>query len=357
MMKTFTIAFILVAAFCTASMAQTPKETAHEKGVQAVKLEDEGKFDEALKLLDEAQKLDPDNIVYPYEASYCYYSQEQYQKVVDALEKLKDRPDSFDRLYELLGNSYDVLKQSDKAIAIYEEGLKKFPNSGVLYLERGTMPLTRKDYNEAIKYFEKGIEVDPKFASNYYWAAKLYCGSDASMWGMMYGEIFMNLERNSKRTGEISKLLFDTYKKNITFPAPDKISVAFNKQTVISIDDSKNIKMPYSMNYEMSLSLGVAGEKTIDLNSLDRIRQNFIKFYTEKGFDKEKPNVLFVYQNQITQANQMEAYNHWLLMKGDDAAFNTWQAANKDKWDSFIKWYTANPLKLDAEHRFHRDMY
>jgi len=356
-MKTFTIAFILVAAFCFPSLAQTPKETAHDKGVQAVKLEDEGKFDEALKLLDEAQKLDPDNIIYPYEATYCYYSQEQYQKVVDALEKLKDRPDSFDRLYELLGNSYDVLKQSDKAIAIYEEGLKKFPNSGVLYLERGTMPLTRKDYNEAIKYFEKGIEVDPKFASNYYWAAKLYCGSEAPMWGMMYGEIFMNLERNSKRTGEISKLLFDTYKKNITFTSSEKTTISFNKDNVVKIQDGGKIKMPYSIIYEPTMGIATVGEKAIDLNSLDRIRQNFLKVYNEKGFDKEYPNVLFSYQNQITTANNMEAYNHWLLMKGDDDAFNTWQTANKDKWDSFIKWYTDNPLKLDAEHRFHRNMY
>jgi len=356
-MKTFTISFILVAAFCAASLAQTPKETAHEKGVQAVKLEDEGKFDDALKLLDEAQKLDPDNIVYPYEATYCYYSQEQYQKVVDALEKLKDRPDSFDRLYELLGNSYDVLKQSDKAISIYEEGLKKFPNSGVLYLERGTMPLTSKDYNEAIKYFEKGIEVDPKFASNYYWAAKLYCGSEASMWGMMYGEIFMNLERNSKRTGEISKLLFDTYKKNITFTSSEKTTISFNKDNVVKIQDGGKIKMPYSIIYELTMGIATVGEKAIDLNSIDRIRQNFLKVYNEKGFDKEYPNVLFSYQNQITTANNMEAYDHWLLMKGDDAAFDTWQAANKDKWDSFIKWYAANPLKLDAEHRFHRNMY
>jgi tetratricopeptide (TPR) repeat protein len=356
-MKTFTVTLVLISAFCFSLLAQTQKETAHEKGVEAVKLEDAGKFDDALKLLDEAQKLDPDNIVYPYEMTYCYYSQEQYQKTIDILEKLKDRPDSFDRLYELLGNSYDVLKQSDKAIAIYEEGLKKFPNSGVLYLERGTMPLTRKNYNEAIKYFEKGIEVEPKFPSNYYWAAKLYCGSENPMWGLLYGEIFINLERNSKRTGEISKLLFDTYKKNITFSPPDKTIISFSKQNIIKIEDGGKIKMPYSIIYEPTMAIATAGEKVIDLNSLDRIRQNFLRFYKEKGFDKDYPNVLFAYQNQITLANNMEAYNHWLLMRGDEAEFNTWQAANKDKWDGFVKWYMANPLQLDAEHRFHRNLY
>jgi len=51
---------------------QTDKEKALEKGKQAVKLEDEGKFEEAIKLLDEAQKLDPDCISYPYELAYSF---------------------------------------------------------------------------------------------------------------------------------------------------------------------------------------------------------------------------------------------------------------------------------------------
>lgn len=356
-MKPFFVTLILIFSFFFNSFGQTAKETAHEKGKQAIKLEDEGKFDEALKLLDEAQKLDPDNIIYPYEMTYCYYSQEQYQKAIDVLEKLKDRPDSFDRLYELLGNSYDILKQSDKAIAIYEEGLKKFPNSGVLYLERGTLPLTAKNYNEAIKYFEKGIEVEPKFPSNYYWAAKLYCASENPVWGIIYGEIFMNLERNSKRTGEISKVLFDTYKRSITFPSSGKMAISFSKQNTMTTDDVKTVKLPYGMVYELSISLAAAGENNINLNSLDRIRQKFLKYYDEKGSNKKYPNVLFDYQDQITQAQTMEAYNHWLLMKGDEAEFNTWQAANKDKWDAFVKWYMANPLQLDAEHRFHKNMY
>ena len=197
--------------------AQSAADTAHQKGVEAVKLEDAGKFDDAMKLLNDAIKLDPHNIDYPYEMTYCYYSQKQYQKVVDVLEKLKHNPDSFDRLYELLGNSYDLLGNSDKAIATYRDGLKKFPNSGVLYLEMGVIPLFKKDYNSALNYFEKGIEVQPDFPSNYYWAAKLYCGSDDKVWGMLYGELFINLERNSGRTAEMSKLLYDTYKTSITY--------------------------------------------------------------------------------------------------------------------------------------------
>lgn len=353
--KTFTIATIVL-LFCLASRAQTPKETALAKAKEAIKLEDDGKYDEALKLLAESHKLDPDDITYPYETVYVYYVQEKYQTVIDELSKLKDRPDSFDRLYELLGNSYDILKQPEKAIAIYEEGIKKFPKSGVMYLERGVLPLTEKKYDEALKYFEKGIEVAPNFASNYFWAAKLYCNSEEPMWGVMYGEIFINLERNSKRTQEISKLLFDTYKDKIRFNGGGKISVSFSKQNIVITNPDGKFKMPYSMIYEPTIGIAVSTETVIDLNSLDRIRQNFLKFYMQK-FDKEYPNVLFTYQQKMASADQMEAYDHWLLLKGDEDAFTAWQSANKTKWDDFIKWYTANPMQLDETHRFSRSMY
>lgn len=348
---------LLLSLFFFIALAQTAKETAKAKGKAAVGLEDEGKFDEALKLLTEAQQLDPQEIAYPYEMTYCYYSQEQYQKVIDILGKLKDSPDAFDRLYELLGNSYDILNQTDKAIVIYDEGIKKFPKSGVMYLERGSIPLAAKRYGEALNYFEKGIEVDPKFPSNYYRVTLIYCKSDEPMWGMMYGEIFMNLERNSKRTAEISKLLFDTYKSRIKFNSPDNTTISFSKNNIIASGGSGAIKLPYSIIYEPVMAFATISVKEINLNSLDKIRQSFINFYYDKGFDKKFPNVLFEYQRQIVLANQMEAYNHWLLMKGDEDAFNTWQAANKTKWDDFIKWYTANPLKLDDSHRFYRNMY
>lgn len=41
----------------------------------------------------------------------------------------------------------------------------------------------------------------------------------------------------------------------------------------------------------------------------------------------------------------MEAYNHWILMKGDEDAFGIWMNSNKEKWDNFVKWFTDNGLK------------
>lgn len=342
--------------------AQTNAETALQKAKDAIKIEDEsGKYNEAIALLQEAQKLDPDNINYPYEVAYAYSTKKEYKKAADILEQLINRKDAFARVYQALGNAYDEQGKPDKAIETYEMGLKKFPNAGELYLEMGNMKLNKKEYDNALPYYEKGIEVNPQFPSNYYWAAKIFCGTTEKVWGMIYGELFMNLERNSKRTAEISKLLFDTYKSQIKFKLDSSISVSFSKNATINIDalkDPKQFKMPFGMGcYEIGLTIAVIGEKQIDINSLDRIRTRFLDNYFKNSNATTYPNILFDYQQKVKAVGHFEAYNHWILMKGNEDAFNEWKGANETKWTEFTQWFTDNKLQLDANNKFYRAQY
>ena len=74
-----------------------------------------------------------------------------------------------------LGDVYkrQALNDTKEAEKIYKKGIKKFPNSGPLYNEYGELLLGQKDYN-AIKQWEKGIEVNPGYSKNYYNACKYY---------------------------------------------------------------------------------------------------------------------------------------------------------------------------------------
>ena len=362
MTKTFkTIGLLLFITAGQIAFGQTNKEKALAKGQEAIKLMDEGKFAESIKLLEEAQKLDPDRLDYPYELAYAYYLKEDYKAAIKILERNKSHKDATEKLFQLLGNSYDVLGDSAKAFEAYNEGLKLFPNSGMIYLEKGNVHWNRKEYGKALSFYEKGIEVDPGFPSNYYRATRVYCGSTEEVWGMIYGEIFMNLERNSKRTAEISKLLYDTYKSEIKFSSDTSFSVSFSKNATINVsdlDDPGKMKLPFGVGvYEPTLMFSMLSAKSIDINSLDKIRTSFVDNYFNNGHDKNYPNVLFAYQKKVKDAGHMEAYNHWILMKGDEDGFDQWQSANMDKWDSFVKWFSDNGLKVDNTNKFYRGQY
>jgi len=338
------------------------KEAAIELKRKAFDLEDnQGKYDEAIKLLEAAQKLDPENSTYTYEIAYAYSGKKEHKKSSDILEKILNKNDAYGRYFQQLGNEYDYQGLPKKAIETYEKGIKKFPNYGGLYLERGNMFLPENKYAEALPYYEKGIELDPKFASNYYWASKIYCSSTESVWGLIYGEIFINLEQTSKRTTEISKKLFETYKKNISLESDTSFGVTFSKNNIINLSDLKDVtkfKLPFGTGcYEFLMITAIFGEKSINLRSLDSIRSRFIKNYFSKDFPQKYPNVLFDYQKKIKEAGHFDAYNYFILSGGDTESFQDWIKNNKEKWTNFTVWFSKNELKLDDLHRFYRKQY
>lgn len=336
----------------------TNEEKAYAKGMEAIKLMDNGEFDKSLILLEEAKKLDPKTIDYPYEIAYLQYLKKDFKNSIKTLESLTKHSDVNDKVYQLLGNSYSMNEQREKAIETYEKGLKKFPSSGNLYLERGNMEMFIKEYGKALGFYEKGIELDPKFPSNYYWAAKIYCSSTEEVWGLIYGEIFMNLERNSKRTAEISKLLFDTYKSEITITGEsakiDFCNVVMNVDDIVGKD---KIKFPFCMVFGQVFIMSIIGIETININSLDEIRTSFVENYFLMGHNKTHPNILINYQDQILKLGHSEAYNHWILMNGDEVGFDKWQSANKVKWDNFVKWFNDNGLKVNDTNKFYSGQY
>ncbi len=355
---------VLVSFFSSSAYSQTDKEKAMKKTLEAIKLMDKGKIKESLKLLGEAEKLDPDEPDIKYEKAYAYYISQEYKKAIKVLKKLVNHKNANDRYYQLLGNSYDLVKQKKKAIETYDEGLEKFPNSGKLYFEKGVVLLFDKKYNGALNSFENGIKVDPKHPSNYYWAAKIYCSSSEKIWGVLYGELFMNIERNSKRTVEMSKILYDTYVEAIEV-TDSGANVSFSKVNTVSIGDNLgNIKLPFGiLVYEPTMALAVAtainieNKGKVNLKSLSSTRAKFVELFFGNEKNEKYTNILFDYQKKLADKGYLEAYNHWIMMKGDEDAFDAWYEKNKEKYNAFADWFNSNPLKVDDENKFHRSQY
>ncbi len=356
------IAFtVILVVYGAALCGQDNKELAQDKKMKAIELMDNGQTNEAVKLLEEAMTLDPDNFEYEYEIGFAYYIKKDLNNAIAVFKKVLAYPDATDQCYQMLGNLYDIRGNSSKALKLYDEGLKRFPGSGRLYLEKGNVYWIQKKFNEALVFYEHGIETDPAYPSNYYRATLIYLGSTEKLWGMIYGEIFMNLERNSKRTEEISRLLYDSYKTQIEFTSDSSVKVSFSKNNMISLEDLKNLenfRLPYGVGvYEPTLLLAIDGEKQMDINSLDRVRRRFITEYYNSGHDKDYPNVLFDFQKQLLDSGHLEAYNHWILLKGEEDGFIEWQNADYEKWRSFVEWFENNRLILDQESKFSSRQY
>ncbi|WP_374463875.1 tetratricopeptide repeat protein [Chryseobacterium sp.] len=321
----------------------------------AVKLIDEEKYDDGIAILRECEKKDPQDYTYPYEIALAYIRKEDYKSAILLLEKIKDYPNIDDYYYALLGNAYDYADNPEQAIKTYDEGLKKFPSSGKLYLEKGVVLELQKKITQAIENYERGIKAQPSYPSNYYRVAKLFLNSNNMLYGLVYGEIFLNLERTTSRSQEMSQLLYDGYKKAVKFK--DKSTTVDFCQAFITIkkDSKPTDPLPFCLLYSGYFALATVDKKEINLETLSDIRKKALKEYLKH---KNNPsNVLLNYQQIMDDNNLFNAYNYYLFQIGDQEAFKSWLINNKAEYEKFVDWYTkdTNILKIDKKNLYIAD--
>jgi tetratricopeptide (TPR) repeat protein len=342
--------------------AQTDIEKAQQMLEEAVEIMDNGDPDKAIGILKKARTYDAKNYIYDYEIAYALYLKHDFK---EALKTMKYVTYGFsnitDQCYQLLGNLYDISGNSKKAVKTYDEGLKKFPNSGRLYLEKGIVYLIQKKYIDALTQFEQGIKVEPTFPSNYYRATQLYCSSSEAVWGMIYGELFMNLERNTRRTDEISNLLYTTYLNKIEIKDKE-ITVQFSANNTIYVNaetfTAETFKLPFGVGfYEPAIVVALIDINQLNMSELSKVRDRFLVYYEQEEVIRKYKNALFDHHLKMREYGHFEAYTYWILMMGNEKEFDEWHALHQEEWQMFVEWFGANPMRLDVNSIFHRYDY
>ena len=294
----------------------------------------QGDYPNAVLVLNRALQVQPNDLELNKDLAFTYYMQRNYVKALAVAKPLPDRADSDVQSFQILGLVYKALEERKECEKLYKAGLKKFPNSGVLYNEYGEMLWTKQDYS-AIKYWEKGIEVDPNFSGNYYNAAKHYYLTYDKVWSLIYGEIFLNLESYSKRTAEIKDLLLDGYKK------------LFADVNLLSKQETKN---PFVASYLATMSKnGSQVQQGITPESLTVLRTRFVLDWFDKEADKF-PFRLFEYQRQLLKEGMFDAYNQWIFGAAQNLpAFQNWTSAHSTSYNQFTGFQKGRVFKLPAK--------
>jgi tetratricopeptide (TPR) repeat protein len=340
--------------FVQTTFGQSNVELAKSKALEAYQFEAKGKVEEAIKLLNEAIKLDPSNIDYPIRIACGYTFKNDYNNAIKILDELTKHKNVNDMVYQDLGNNYHYKGSAKKAIKTYNKGLTLFPNSGKLYCEIGNVYNLENKYYIGIDFYEKAIKVEPTFVPSYYRLSKIYCiGTTLPIWGFLYGEIYMNVEDEEEELNlEISHILFRTLKYSIIF---DKDSL--KKVGIYDYRHSKDKNFNFGIWYEDLFRKSITKETKIDIASLNTIRTKFLDLYNTENVSKKYANALIEYQNKVKNAGHFEAYNYWLFRHGDVKEFEKWQKENKQKWDSFIEWFKQNKIQISNENKFFKDQY
>lgn len=80
------------------------------------------------------------------------------------------------RLHYLFGkaNAYDQAGLSDRSIQVYEEILKRLPDSIPVLMNLGGIYFRSRRFEKAVPYYEKVIRINPRHYQGHYWLAVCY---------------------------------------------------------------------------------------------------------------------------------------------------------------------------------------
>jgi len=95
----------------------------------------QGDYTNAVIVLTHALQKDPDNLEILKDLAFTYYMQRDYPQALNTARPLPERSDADVQSYQILGLVYKALENRNECEKLYKDGLKKFPNSGVLYNE------------------------------------------------------------------------------------------------------------------------------------------------------------------------------------------------------------------------------
>ncbi|MDH5366335.1 MAG: hypothetical protein OEW67_05065 [Cyclobacteriaceae bacterium] len=355
-MKKYLLAIFIVGLIIQA-YAQENKDKAIELKNRAIELMDNGEFEESLKLLEEAKQQDNSNINIPYETAFAYQLMKKYDMAIEIAKPLLKHADVNDQVYQLIGNCYDLMGDKGKAIKYYDKGLKKFPNSGKLYLEKGVVIASQNNWMEALDIWEQGIIADPLHSSNYYYASQVLSQTNEKIWGIYYGEMFINLESNSARTNQISELLFNTYQQCLPINNNNWGLDFSRKATNIVLGSIKDFKLSFETVHNLAMEQGYKNVSAdFNIQNLVKIRRQFLIKWNE-DYANQYSNLIFDYHNLLIQNEFFDAYYYWIFKEGRKDEFDSWVIANNKLFDDFTSWFNENKMFFNDRNKTNRYSY
>jgi len=310
-----------------------------------------GNLAQAIAIYQQAIQLAPGQMVLHRELGRCYYMMGNYEESKNVLDPIITSGDADDQTYQAMATCLKLSGDKKKAKAMLQKGIEHYPHSGLLYHDMGKLYDDDNETVYALETWLDGIQADPAYHVNYYEAARTYMGTNKTTWAIIYGEIFVNIERETPRAQETKAMLMEAYKQlfgNMTTgdDMPKyKAGKAGNNNNTVTFEEA--VRSTY-------LKLAPVVSDGITEESLAMLRARFSIDWSYK-YAGQYPFALFTYYDKLLRGGYFDIYNEWLFGKAESAQqFDSWNAFHTGDITKYDTWAQANPMR-PAESDFYND--
>jgi tetratricopeptide (TPR) repeat protein len=336
-----TFFFIIISSTLYAQDTQKATQLIEE----GIVLHDQGKYPEALVKYREALAADAGNQTARYEMTYTFMAMEQYDSCIAVSEALKkDNPSDalLKQVYVTLGSSYDYAKQPEKAIKIYNEGIKKFKDFYLLYFNQGVTYLLSLDEKEkAEAAFQKAVMLKPTHASSHYWLYKINKDNN-KIPSILAASMVCILESQTKRSAETAAHIVKSIEGNVKkdgnntditlFLPPGSGNPKKNENDFSFVD--LGLSLMAAAPLDDSLKLDTENKKlSFNYQMLCGLLENSKKY---KGF-YWKYYAPFFYQ--LKEAGYTEVVVNLVLQNNNNEDATLWVQSHSKEIERFSEWF------------------
>jgi len=291
-------------------------------------------YNRAINIYTQAIRMSPNNIVLRRDLAYAYYLNGQYDFGLEVVNEVIAQDMADPETYRI-ASALESAKGNDKKSAkLINEGLKKYPHSGLLYNTKGTQLLGQKKPQQALQEFLTGIDKEASFPGNYLQASKLLLSQKDYIWASIYAEIYILLDPESMRTNDGKRVLLESIRE------------MYAQQGLSGLPTIKNTNNK-KINFASALE-NVWLQQFIVLTDNQGI-DNIIMFRTRVLLDwmSKYPlsdHSLFLYHDRLLEKGYFEAYNYFLFGAIDDSQiFRNWVTTHAKINNEFQAWIKNNP--------------
>lgn len=138
---------------------------------QAMRMVDQGKYDEAIAQYNTVPYGDPNYEYAQYEKALALEMSEKYFEAIQIFSELLENPSCTQpkaNIYTELGNCYDDMEDFDKAVEMYERGLKENPYYFHLHFNKGVSLMRQEKYAEALECLKTSMFLSPAHQGSHY---------------------------------------------------------------------------------------------------------------------------------------------------------------------------------------------
>jgi tetratricopeptide (TPR) repeat protein len=306
-----------------------------------IQYHDKGEYVNAIKVYNEALKIDPKSTLVNYELALTYmYSGDNEKAIKHSDVVIKQKKGHLLPAYITKGSALDNLGKTTQSIKLFKEAIAEFGDNYLLYYNLGINYSKIQDNKNAELAFVNAITNNPNHVSSHYGLALIEKQLNQRVQSLLSLYYFLLLEPSSKRAETAYKLLREQLGGNVQKDEnnPMSINVFLDPKRMDSEFSAAEVMIAM---LEASNSLEENKDKTQDELFIDNTKSFFKVLGELKENDSKKSNIWWNFYvpffYNLAKSEYMDVFCYYISISSNEKA-REWLETNSEKFENFGKW-------------------